>query len=205
MRDEDRKKGIRTLLVSVLISAPVPLIMLWGLRYGRSTTQIADAARRSSELLALIVALIVYSIVNGRGERDEAERRTLERRGNRFSGLIMCLSGAVMMILSLSPAKEDKGNVAPALAIALLGAAANSILWRRYTRLYKKQGSSILKVQSRLYGAKLSMDLCVSLTLAVLLLFPASGASKLVDRVGTAIVSLYMIYCGLRTIKEQKA
>ena len=58
MRDEqistNQKSGKRTLLLSVLMSAPGPLIIGLGLTVGRSTTQLADFFRRSAELLAII-------------------------------------------------------------------------------------------------------------------------------------------------------
>ncbi len=57
-----QKSGSRTLLMSVLMSAPGPLILGLGLLSGRSATQIADFFRRSSELLAIIMAYIVYKI-----------------------------------------------------------------------------------------------------------------------------------------------
>ena len=48
----DKKSGSRTFLMSVLMSSPGPLVVGLGLLAGRSSTQIADFVRRSSELLA---------------------------------------------------------------------------------------------------------------------------------------------------------
>lgn len=52
MRDEqistNKKSGKRTLLLSVLMSAPGPLIIGLGLTVGRSTTQLADFLDRKS-------------------------------------------------------------------------------------------------------------------------------------------------------------
>ena len=50
------QSGAKTLLLSVLMSAPGPLVFGLGLLSGRSATQIADFARRSAELLAIIIA-----------------------------------------------------------------------------------------------------------------------------------------------------
>ena len=157
--DQEKKSGFRTLLLSVLMSAPGPLILGLGLRVGHSSTQIADFTRRTAELLALIVALVVYTVTNRQEKPDEERRAALERRGNRFSGLIMCLSGVSMLVLSLLPGSEDKGNVIPALVIAFLGAVANVLFWRKYSALYRRQGNAILGVQARLYGAKSCVDL----------------------------------------------
>lgn len=202
--DQEKKRSYRTLLSSVLLSAPGPLVLGLGLRVGHSSTQLADFLRRTAELLALVVAFAVYAATN-RGEApDEARRQSLERRGNLFSGAIMCLSGVCMFIVTLLSEERDKGNVIPALVIALLGAATNIFFWRRYTSLYHRQGNSILGVQGRLYGAKSCVDVCVSAALAAVLAFPGTGVSMWLDRIGSVLVSLYMLRCGVRTIREQR-
>ena len=201
--DQEKKHGFRTLLVSVLMSAYGPVILGLGLRVGHSSTQIADFTRRTAELLALIVALIVYAVTNTRRDLAEAQKRELERRGNLFTGVIMCVSGLSMLLLSLLPGDTGKGNVVPALVIAFLGVVANSIFWRRYTSLHRRQGNAILGVQARLYGAKTAVDACVVTALAAVLLLPGTRASFWLDRIGSLLVSLYMIRCGIMTIREQ--
>ncbi len=200
--DKDKKSGFRTLLLSVLMSAYGPVILGLGLRVGHSSTQISDFTRRSAELLALIVALIVYTVTNKREDIDPGEKKRLERKGNRFSGIIMCISGLSMLIISFTSGDTDKGNVLPALIIAALGVVANTIFWRRYASLYRKQGNAILGVQARLYGAKSAVDVCVTAALAAVLAFPGTKASYWIDCVGSVIVSLYMIRCGIKTIRE---
>lgn len=203
--DREKKSGYRTLLVSVLMSAYGPVILGLGLRVGHSSTQIADFTRRTAELLALIVAFIVYAVTNSRKGMDDLQKQTWEKRGNLFTGCIMCVSGVSMLLLSLLAADDDKGNVVPALVIALLGVIANSIFWRRYTGLYRRQGNAILGVQARLYGAKSAVDICVTAALAAVLAFPGTGVSFWLDRVGSVLVALYMIRCGIKTISEQNA
>ena len=203
--DREKKSGKRTLLLSVLMSAYGPVILGLGLRVGHSSTQIADFTRRTAELLALIVALIVYTVTNGRGDMDGVQKQRWEIRGNRFTGVIMCISGLSMLILSFLAADGDKGNVVPALVIAVLGVIANSIFWRRYSVLYRRQNNAILGVQARLYGAKSAVDICVTIALAAVLAFPGTRVSFWLDRVGTVLVALYMIRCGIKTIREQKA
>ena len=56
MQNKSEKK---TLLMSVLMSAPGPLIIGFGLLLGKSSTQIADFVRRSAELLGIIMAYVV--------------------------------------------------------------------------------------------------------------------------------------------------
>lgn len=201
--DHEKKRGYRTLLISVLMSSYGPVILGLGLRVGHSSTQIADFTRRTAELLALIVALFVYAVTNRRQDMAEPQKRALERRGNRFTGVIMCISGLSMLLLSFLSRDSDKGNVLPALVIAVLGVAANAIFWRRYTALYQKQGNAILGVQARLYGAKTAVDACVVTALAAVLLLPGTKASFWLDRIGSLFVSLYMIRCGITTIREQ--
>ena len=202
--DQEKKSGYRTLLISVLMSSYGPVILGLGLRVGHSSTQIADFTRRTAELLALVVAFIVYAVTNRRQDMAESQKQELERRGNLFTGVIMCVSGLSMLLLSVLSADTDKGNVIPALAIAFLGVVANSIFWQRYTSLYRKQGNAILGVQARLYGAKTAVDVCVVIALAAVLIFPGTKASFWLDRIGSMLVSLYMIRCGILTIMEQK-
>ena len=197
---KDKDKAGRTLLVSALLSSPGPLILALGLTFGKSSTQLADFLRRSSELLALYSAYIVYVLSRSHPEK-EAE---LKRRGNIFTGIVMCLSGVIMLVLNFAAKTEDKGNVLPALIIALLGAAVNIFFWRRYTSLSERQSDPLLEVQARLYRVKSSVDLCVCLTLASLVLFPASPLSSILDRFGSAAVSVYMLYSGLKTILGQR-
>lgn len=202
--DREKKSGYRTLLLSVLMSSYGPIILGLGLRVGHSSTQIADFTRRTSELLALIVAFMVYAITNRQRGIAEEEKRVLERKGNLFTGVIMCISGLSMLLLSALSQDTDKGNVIPALVIAFLGVVANCIFWRRYTSLYRKQNNAILGVQARLYGAKTAVDVCVVIALAAVLAFPGTKASFWLDRIGSLFVALYMIRCGIMTIVEQK-
>ncbi len=192
--------GSRTLLLSVLMSAPGPLVVGLGLLVGKSSTQLADFFRRSAELLAIIVAFVVYQIA-GKDSAPERKAR-LERGSNRFVGAIMCLSGIIMLGLALFAPSEDKGNVIPGLAIALLGVIANCLFWRKYTRLSRETGSSILAVQGRLYRAKTLVDGCVTLALATVLLLPGSSAAAVLDTLGSVVVALYLLWCGVKTLRE---
>ena len=203
--DQEKKSGYRTLLLSVLLSSPGPLILGLGLTVGRSSTQLSDFTRRTAELLALIVAFALYAVTNRREGMDDAQKRALERKGNLFVGFIMCLSGLSMFLLTFLSEQEDKGNVIPALTIAFLGAVANILFWRKYTALHQKQGNAILGVQARLYGAKSIVDVCVTAALAAVLAFPGSGFSRWLDTGGSLLVSLYMLRCGIKTIREQRA
>lgn len=202
--EQEKKSSFRTLLLSVLFSASGPIVLGLGLLVGHSSTQIADFTRRTAELLALIVALVIYSVTNKRQDMVEERKKELERKGNLFTGVIMCVSGLSMLVLAVLSTDGDKGNVIPAMAIAFMGVVANSIFWRRYTTLARAQGNSILGVQARLYGAKTAVDICVTSALAAVLAFPGTSVSYWLDKAGTALVSLYMILCGIKTIREQQ-
>lgn len=197
------KSGTKTLLWSVLMSAPGPLIIGLGLFVGRSSTQIADFVRRSSELLAIIMAYVVYKITTKDGVCDITKKEKLEKFSNLFVGAMMCLGGSLMLLLAFVSENEDKGNVIPGLAIALLGVIANTMFWRKYTKLNKQEPNAILAVQARLYRAKSLVDSCVTVALLSVVLLPNSPLSYYLDLIGSVIVAFYLIWCGIQTIAER--
>ena len=202
MSKKMKGSGSRTMLLSVLMSAPGPLMLGLGLLAGRSSTQIADFVRRTAELLGLVMAFIVYRITTKEGTCDEERREKLERRSNAFVGAMMCLGGSLMVLLTFLSGSEDKGNVVPALCISGLGMVANSAFWVKYTRLDRKEPNAILRVQSRLYRAKALVDTCVTGALLSVLIAPESAVSYWLDFLGSLVVALYLIYCGIRTVVE---
>ena len=119
-------------------------------------------------------------------------------------GLGLRVGHSSTQIADFTTNNEDKGNVIPALVIALLGVVANGIFWRRYSALYRRQGNAILGVQARLYGAKTAVDTCVVTALTAVLIFPGTETAYWLDRIGSLLVAVYMIRCGIRTIREQK-
>lgn len=200
MSKENTRSGFRTLLLSVIMSAPGPLVVGLGLLAGRSSTQIADFVRRSAELLAIIMSFVVYRMTAA--GCDEGRKTNLERRSNAFVGAMMCLGGAFMVLLAFLSDTTDKGNVIPGLAIAVMGVIANTAFWIKYTRLNRKEPNAILQVQSRLYRAKSLVDGCVTVALLSVLILPDSPVSYWLDFLGSLIVAVYLIYCGVQTIME---
>jgi len=198
----NQKSGSRTLLMSVLMSAPGPLVVGLGLLAGRSSTQIADFVRRSSELLAIIMAFVVYKMTTKDGACEEGKKERLERFSNTFVGAMMCIGGSFMILLTFLSESTDKGNVLPGLSIALLGVIANTIFWRKYTKLNRVQPNAILAVQARLYRAKSLVDGCVTIALLSVAMAPGSELSIWLDFIGSIIVALYLIWCGVRTMVE---
>ena len=199
---KNKKSGSRTLLMSVLMSAPGPLVIGLGLLVGRSSTQIADFIRRSAELLGIIMAFVVYQITTKDGVCDEAKKARLEQLSNIFVGAMMCVGGTFMILLAFLSDNTDKGNVIPAMVIALLGVIANSIFWIKYTGLNKAQPNAILAVQVRLYRAKTLVDLCVTTALLSVVIAPGAQLSVWLDFIGSVIVAVYLIWCGIKTIRD---
>ena len=200
---QEKKSGARTLLLSVIMSSPGPLVVGLGLLAGSSSTQIADFVRRSAELLAIIVSFVVYSLL-AKARVCSAEKQKLERRSNVFVGVMMCLAGTIMAVLAFSMSQDDKGNVIPGLAIAILGVIANSIFWSKYTRLNKADPDAILAVQARLYRAKTLVDISVTIALFSVFIAPKSMVSHWLDLVGSLVVAVYLVWCGIQTVYEQR-
>lgn len=198
----EHKSGKRTLLMSVLMSSPGPLVVGLGLLVGQSSTQLADFVRRSAELLAIILSFVVYTMTTKENYTDLEMKAKLERFSNIFVGAAMLLGGIAMLFIALFSENTDKGNVIPGLSIAVMGVIANSLFWRKYTRLSRETANPILTVQARLYRAKTIVDSCVTIALATVAIFPQSQAAYYLDIAGSVIVAVYLIYCGGKTIKE---
>ena len=199
---KNNQSGKKTLFMSVMMSAPGPLIIGFGLLVGQSSTQIADFVRRSAELLGIIMAYIVYRITTKDGVCDTEKKEKWEKFSNVFVGSMMCLGGSLMLWLSFTSENTDKGNVIPGLVIALLGVVFNTMFWRKYTKLNKAEPNAIIAVQARLYRAKSLVDTCVSIALLSVVIAPASSVSVWLDFIGSIIVALYLIWCGIQTIWE---
>ena len=197
-----KKSESRTLLMSVIMSAPGPLVVGLGLLAGKSSTQLADFFRRSAELLAIICSFVVFQMTNKDGICDVDRKAKLERRSNQFVGGMMCLSGTIMVGLAFFAESTDKGNVIPGLSIALMGVVANTLFWRKYTKLNKLDPNPIISVQARLYRAKALVDTCVTIALLSVAVFPEATLSAWLDLIGSVIVAVYLIWCGIQTLRE---
>ena len=196
----NQKSGFRTLLMSVIMSSPGPLIVGLGLLAGRSSTQIADFIRRSAELLAIIMSCVTYKITMQNSDSEKTGK--LERISNAFVGTMMCVGGSFMIALTLMSETADKGNVIPGLSVAVMGVIANTIFWRKYAKLNRADPNAILAVQARLYRAKSLVDTCVTIALLSVAIAPESQLSVWLDFTGSLIVAVYLIWCGIQTICE---
>lgn len=198
------KSGERTLLASVLLSSPGPIVLGLALLVGRSSTQLADFIRRTAELAAIIVSWTVFRILHHDGELDAGRKERLERTVNLTVGIAMCLSGAAILFIAIFASDAEKGNVIPGLVIAILGVTTNAWFWFRYSRLHRETPDAILAVQSRLYRAKTLVDGCVTIVLTVVAFAPNAPVTRYVDLLGSIIVSAYLLMSGLATIRGRK-
>ena len=181
MSHSDRRSGQRTLLASVILSAPGPLVVGIGLFFGRSSTQLSDFVRRSAELLAIIVSWVIYGVTTSDTGVDLRRRKRLERVADVSVGAAMFIGGVTMLLISVLSTTREKGNVIPGLVIAGLGVVVNTWFWFRYRGLNKRTPNSILAVQSRLYRAKSLVDCAVSAALATVVIAPGSDAAYFMD------------------------
>ncbi len=191
-----KKTGERTLLASVLLSSPGPVVVGIGLFLGKSSTQLADFIRRTAELVAIVVSWAVYRVTH-KGAADDADRRRhLEHMANICVGAAMGLSGIAMLYVAFLHPTAEKGNVIPGLVIAVLGVVTNTWFWSRYRRLNKETPNPILAIQSRLYQAKAWVDACVTTALAMVAIAPGSLLAYYMDIAGSAAVALYLLING---------
>lgn len=196
-----RGNGEKTLLASVLLSSPGPIVVGAGLFLGRSSTQLADFIRRTAELAAILVSWVVFRLIHKGVELDAARKFRLERTANLCVGAAMCLSGAAMALIALFSDAAEKGNVIPGLVIAVLGVTTNTWFWLRYRMLNREKPDVILAAQARLYRAKSLVDACVTAALAVVAIMPGTPAARIMDLGGSIIVAVYLIASGIITIR----
>ena len=196
-----REAGERTLLTSVVLSSPGPIVVGAGLFLGRSSTQIADFIRRTAELAAIVVSWIVFRLLHKSEEPDTDRKERLEKTANSCVGAAMCLSGVAMLFIALFSDHTEKGNVIPGLVIALLGVTTNSWFWLRYRKLNLQKPDAILAVQSKLYRAKSLVDACVTVALTVIAIAPGTLAARYFDLIGSIAVAIYLMANGFITLR----
>lgn len=199
-----QKSGKKTLLASVIMSSPGPIVVGMGLLVGRSSTQLADFIRRTAEFAAIIVSWVIYGVTNKNTDIDTERKMHLERIANLCVGVAMCLSGAAMLLITFLSDHSERGNVIPGLIIAILGVTTNTWFWLRYRKLDRENPNAILAVQSKLYRAKSFVDACVTIALATVAIAPASMAALYMDIAGSVVVAVYLIINGGITISTKK-
>lgn len=197
------RTGEKTLLASVMMSSPGPLVLGIALFFGRSSTQMADFVRRTIELVAIIVSYVVFRITRNEEGITAKRKNHLERIANLTVGFTLLLSGATILYITLTSNNSEKGNVIPGLVISLLGVVVNSWFYIRYKVLNKEENNKIYQAQGKLYGAKALVDTCVAIALASILIAPNAPVTSYIDLIGSVVVALYMIFSGAVTLLKR--
>ncbi|NLZ71670.1 MAG: cation transporter [Clostridiaceae bacterium] len=199
----NEKRGKNTLLASVLLSAPGPLVLGIALFFGSSTTQIADFVRRTVEFMATLISWYVFRMTANLPKTDGL-RIKLERRVDLYVGIAMLISGITMGFLAVSGFlnQSEKGNIIPALIIAVLGVISNAILAVNYSISYSKTKNTVLKAQKTLYFTKSIVDVCVSTALVAVILLNGT-AMYIADLIGGIIVALVLFLNGIKLLHSR--
>jgi len=200
--DVSDKRGGRTLLASVLLSAPGPLVLGLGLLVGSSTTQIADFVRRTVELAATVVSWCVFRSTAGLPVDDE-KRVRLEHRVDICVGIAMLVSGVAMGSLAVIGLirPSERGNVLPALIIAILGVVSNGILALNYAAANAKTPNDVLKAQKALYRTKTVVDGCVCGALVAVILV-SGNIARFADFAGGLAVTAVLCVNGIKLLSN---
>ncbi len=200
---KESAKGERTLLTSLILSAPGPLVTILAAITSGSATQIADCLRRSTELLAVLASFMIFRKQKQKS-LSEAEKRNLTGLSELFIGVTMTLSGSAMIFVAIlrliNP--TPSGNSILGLVIAFLGLLTNGWFWLRYRVLARETGGGVLATQQTLYRAKALVDLCVTLALSAMALAPEHPATQYVDAVGSIMVAVYLLINGVSMLKK---
>ena len=128
---------------------------------------------------------------------------SLEKSANLAFGTLIGIAGLIMTVITFTLHTEDKGNIIPALSIAVLSAAANSLFWLKYTRLHRAGAGAIMGVQARLYRAKTLIDTGITAVLLTIFVAPMSAFAHWLDFSGSLLVALYLTWCGIKTVYEE--
>jgi len=195
----------KTLLTSLLLSAPGPLVTGYAVITSQSTTQLADFIRRGVELIAIFIAWWVFrKLQRGAAQGEEARARLERAAGLSAAGAMVC-SGVILLGVALSRlgAFEPGGSVTFGLVIAVLGLLTNGWFWRRYSAQTREQFNAVTEAQAQLYRAKTSVDLCVVIALAAVAIAPEHPATRYVDLLGSVTVAGYLLWSGLRAAQKQ--
>lgn len=201
------KQSQKTLLASMVLSAFAPLATGIAVILSSSVTQMADFVRRTVEFLVLLLSWLVFRTISNQEDLTAEKQRKLEKVVQYSVAGALGLSGLVMLSLAIFFKQDHQpgGNVIFGLIISILGFGVNSFFWRRYRLLAEKGAGAIIEAQQRLYLAKLLVDLAVIVALTTVAIWPLHSVTKSVDILGSAVVSLYLLWTALRTVREQRA
>lgn len=196
----------KTMLISLLLSAPAPIVTGIPALTSHSPTQIADFLRRTAELVALFVSWWVYRKLQRNMVNDSTFRYRMERNANlTVAGAMLC-SGLAMFVVGVTRlfVYKPSGNVVMGLVIAVLGVLTNSWFWWRYRKMTNENFDSVVAGQQRLYRAKTYVDMCVVTALTSVTFASEQLITKYIDVFGCLIVAAYLLYTGWDMIQKKR-
>jgi len=200
----NKDKRTRTLKLSILFSSFGPFTTLIALLMNTTMTQFADFTRRTGELVVLILALIVFRLLNRDTITDE-KKRSLRRIIYMAVAVALLLSGVLLVGMSIQSVLYPvipSGNVWLGLAIAGLGVLFNGFFWFRYRHFNAQANNTVMHTQSRLYKAKTIVDISVVVAFVSVLMFPDQWVSYWIDLGVTVVISVYLLYRSIRMMHE---
>lgn len=205
LEKERASKGEKTMLTSLLLSAPGPIVTGIPAITSRSATQMADFLRRTAELVALFIAWWVYRKLQRKQVVDEAAGLRMEKTAQFAVVGAMFSSGLAMLVVGISRffVYQANGKVTMGLIIALLGLLTNGWFWRRYRRMVQEAYDPVLEGQQKLYRAKTCVDLGVTIALISVAVMPSHPVTQIIDAVGCLVVAGYLLYNGWEMLKKQ--
>lgn len=203
---EDGRQRERTLLVALLLSSWGPFTTGFAVILSRSTTQLADFVRRTTDLVALFMSWWLFRYMRRRPGLSAARKAELERRAtSAVAGALLVTAGAmVLLFFSRLSDFAPGGNVWLGLSIAALGGGVNGWFWHRYSRFLAKGHDAIVHNQVRLYRAKTMVDIVVVAALAAVAWRSDHPVTRLVDLGGSLIVAVYLGLSGVRSIQDAR-
>jgi len=206
LNNNQSKPREKVMLMSLLLSAPGPIVTGIPAIMSHSATQIADFLRRTAELVALFVSWWVYRKLERSEPLEDAYRTRMEHIANlTVSGAMIC-SGIAMFVVGVSRffVYKINGSVIMGLIIAILGVVTNTWFWWRYRNMIREKYNPVISGQEKLYRAKACVDLCVVIALTSVAVAPYHIVTQYIDAVGCVIVAFYLLYNGVDMLPKKK-
>lgn len=198
MQDAD-KNNIKTLNKAWILGGIGCIITLVGAVMSRSSTQYVTFIRRLIETLSVFASMLLFkhNLKETSKEKIEANNKKVDVLIN----IVLIVSGILMIFVGIIKYKMGIGHnkVVPALITSLLGVAMNVYFTVKFGRSVKQHFDAIVNTQYRLYLLKLIIDLMVTSTVVVMLIFPTWQYLGLMDAVVSIIVSI--VLCSQGAIK----
>ena len=198
------KKGERTLVTALLLSAPGPAIISYAAVMSGSAAQLADFLRRTSELVATFVSWLVYHKLRKADDADSDYSTRLERLTSFTVAAAMSLSGIALIIVGIVRllSSGPSGKTLMGLIIAFLGLVVNIFFWCKYRSMNRRRPDPVIAAQQRLYRGKASVDICIVAALAAVTIAPTHPATLYIDAFGSIVVAVYLLINGAVVFRQ---